>query len=115
MRTTVALLLRDDGMRVRAAASGTDALQMLAEDTDCDVVLLDRSMPDAPGEAFVSRIRELSPRARILFFSGQTIDAKLEALVDGLVLKPVGQDDLLAAIRTAAAGAKHSRATAVPR
>jgi two-component system, cell cycle sensor histidine kinase and response regulator CckA len=101
VRTAISQLLLDTGVRVRGAGSGHEALALLAEHSDIDVVLLDRSMPDAPGETFVPKIRELAPHVRILFFSGQTIEPALAATVDGVLQKPVQSKELIAAMRRA--------------
>ena len=99
VRAAISELLRETGVRVRTAASGREALISLAEHSDIDVVLLDRSMPDAPGESFVPRIREIAPRAKILFFTGQTIELEVAAIVDGIVQKPVQSKDLIVAMQ----------------
>jgi PAS domain S-box-containing protein len=104
VRNAVGQVLRDAGLRVLTAASGDEALTVLGRGPAIDVVLLDRSMPDAPGETFVPRIRELAPNARVLFFTGQTIDARIAALADGIVHKPVLGEELLTAVRRALAG-----------
>jgi PAS domain S-box-containing protein len=98
VRNAVGHVLVDAGLRVLSAGNGADALAQLAGEPETDVVLLDRSMPDGPGECLVPRMRELAPRARILFFSGETLEPELVGLADGIVQKPVHGRQLLDAI-----------------
>jgi CheY-like chemotaxis protein len=101
VRSAISQLLLAHGLRVLTAASGAEALAQLVANPGVDAILLDRSMPDASGESFVPRIREIAARARILMFSGQTIDPRTAAIFDGVVQKPVRGSELLAAVRKA--------------
>jgi two-component system cell cycle sensor histidine kinase/response regulator CckA len=97
VRIAVDQVLQQAGFRVRCAAGGAEAIALLAKDGRVDVILLDRAMPDGPGERFVPRIRELS-KARILFFSGQSIEPSIAALADGVISKPADGETLIAAV-----------------
>jgi len=98
IRRAIVAVLEDAGFTAEAVGSGEHGLQRLAAGPPVDVVLLDRSMPNAPGETFVARIREVAPAAKISLFSGQLVEPALAAMVDGVVLKPVATSDLVAAI-----------------
>jgi PAS domain S-box-containing protein len=104
VRSAVGHVLSDAGLRVLSAGNGAEALAHLAVEPDTDVVLLDRSMPEGPGEHLLPRMRELAPHARILFFSGEAIEPELVALADGVVPKPVQGRQLLDAIGRALGG-----------
>jgi two-component system cell cycle sensor histidine kinase/response regulator CckA len=104
VRSAVGHVLSDAGVRVLSAGNGAEALAHLADEPDTDVVLLDRSMPEGPGERLLPRMRELAPHARILFFSGEAIEPELVALADGVVPKPVQGRQLLDAIGRALGG-----------
>ncbi|MEV6276727.1 response regulator transcription factor [Nocardia sp. NPDC051832] len=72
------------------------------------VILLDRRMPDGDGVAAIHRLREVSPQARVLVFTGdanrEVADRVLAAGGAGLVLKTGLFDHILDAVRRVAAG-----------
>ncbi len=98
VRTVVASLLTDEGFEVDAVASAEVGLARLATHAPFDVILLDRSMPGAPGEAYVPRIRAVAPSIPIMMFTEQAVGATVAALVDRVILKPVTGDALVQAI-----------------
>jgi DNA-binding response OmpR family regulator len=98
IRRMVSALLTQAGFAVEGVASGEAAVARLAAAPPIDVVLLDRSMPGAPGETFLPRMREVAPASRIILFSGQATDALLAAQVDGVLVKPASSSDIVAAI-----------------
>jgi CheY-like chemotaxis protein len=100
VRTTLSYVLSEAGMTVLLAESGSAALEVLSRQS-VEAVLLDRSMPGGAGETFITRIRALSPRARILFLSGQMVEPPIAALADAVVQKPVTGPALLDAIHRA--------------
>lgn len=73
-----------------------------------DVVLLDRRLPDGDGVEAIARIRDASPEARVLIFTGAADQAIADRVADaggaGLLLKAGVLEDMLAAIRSIAAG-----------
>jgi len=90
--------LEADGYTVTTAGGGAEALQCLDRAADVRVVLLDRSMGDAQGDHLLPEIRRRSPNAKIILFTGQTVESELEAKVDGVLLKPVRPNQLTLAI-----------------
>jgi DNA-binding NtrC family response regulator len=98
VRIAVGHLLLEAGLRVRSAPNAAEALALLAAEPEIDVVLLDRCLPDGPGENLVPRIRALAPRARILFFCGYALEPDVADCADGVVYKPATGADLLDAI-----------------
>jgi two-component system, cell cycle sensor histidine kinase and response regulator CckA len=97
VRTTLSYVLSEAGMTVLLADSGLAALEVLSRQP-VEAVLLDRSMPGGAGETFIARMRALSPRARILFLSGQMVEPQVASLADAVVQKPVTGPELLEAI-----------------
>ncbi len=96
-------LLRSHGHHVRMAASGADALRMVAEQMP-DLVVLDLGLPDLDGTEVCRRIRATS-KVPIIVLSARSAEAeKVSALdlgADDYVTKPFGPEELLARIRVA--------------
>ncbi|MFT3925793.1 MAG: ATP-binding protein [Myxococcales bacterium] len=99
VRGALGHVLASAGLTVHLAGCGHSALEELAACPAMDVVLLDRAMPGGAGEEFVPRMRELAPRARLVFLSGQSIEPPLARLVDAVIPKPVSSPNLLTTIR----------------
>ena len=121
---TVRVLLADDQGLVRAgfrmileaqpdievvgeAADGDQAVT-LARQEHPDVVLMDIRMPHLDGIAATSAVVTDRPQTRVLVLTTFDLDeyvyAALEAGASGFLLKDVGRDDLVAAVRVIAAG-----------
>jgi CheY-like chemotaxis protein len=89
---------------VSVASSGTQALDMLAADSDYDVVLCDYMMPDMDGRAFHERLTRQAPQLldRLLFCSGGLVSERAREFVasveNPLLEKPIPIDKLCAAI-----------------
>ena len=103
IRNVVSQMLREAGYTAHVAASGQDALALLARGAPWRrryaLVLLDVSMPGMPARELRSRLREIVPRARVVYFTGYAFEA---ADADDTVLqKPLTQTELLKAIRAA--------------
>ncbi|MEX0891941.1 MAG: response regulator transcription factor [Gemmatimonadota bacterium] len=92
---------------VGQAADGAEALE-LARELRPDVALLDLVMPELDGIETTRRMRaEGLPTAVVIlttFVDQARVRAAVEAGVLGYLLKDVGRDELLAAIRAAALG-----------
>lgn len=78
---------------VETATSGAEALDVL--DEDVAVVLLDRRMPDLPGEAVLETIREEAYDCRVAMVTGVRPDTEVVDMgFDDYVVKPVGSEEL---------------------
>jgi len=102
------LLSEEPGIEcVAEAASGEEAIRLLPE-AQPDVILMDLMMPGMDGVEAIRRIRESDPGMQIValtsFSEEQKVRSAIEAGAVGYLLKDVLKDDLLRAIRNAAAG-----------
>jgi two-component system response regulator AtoC len=83
MRTMLGLALEGGGYSCAAAASGGEALRLLA-DTRYDVVLCDIRLPDISGLDLLERIKELDHHAVVIMISAYgTIETAIEAVKRG--------------------------------
>jgi DNA-binding NarL/FixJ family response regulator len=121
---TSRVLLADDQALVRAgfamildaqpdlevvgeAGDGNEAVS-LAQRLQPDVVLMDVRMPHLDGIAATAAITAAQPSVRVLVLTTFDLDdyvySALQAGASGFLLKDVGRDDLVAAVRVVAAG-----------
>jgi two-component system response regulator MtrA len=103
IREALGLAMADEGYRVVEAATGEEALALLAADEpEPDVVLLDLMLPGIDGLAVCARIRERGDLP-IIVVTARTgpneVIAGLEAGADDYVTKPVDAGELSARIR----------------
>ena len=99
MRATVCEALEYEGYEVREAASGADALALLAQGAS-DVVVFDLWMPVMDGWELRRRLLATHPRLPVIVLSALDLPPeKLAALrADALVGKPFDLEVLYAAI-----------------
>lgn len=98
------------------AASGEEALQQLRE-TECDVLLLDLSLPGQGGVDVLRTVRQRHPDLHVLILSGYPEDKYALPMIrngaEGYLCKDCDRLDLLRAVRTVAQGRRYiSRKTA---
>jgi two-component system, NarL family, response regulator NreC len=104
LRAGLKLLIRaeSDMEVVGEAADGSETVNR-ARDLDADVVLLDLTMPGAPGPVIIERLVRLDPRPRILVLTGHDdlahLQAALQAGASGYIVKKAADVELLTAIR----------------
>lgn len=103
-----AMLEEEDGLHVAGeAATGAETVQ-LVERQRPHVVLMDLRMPDVDGVAATARITQQHPDVHVLVLTTYDTDADIvratEAGATGYLLKDTTRDNLLEAVRSAAAG-----------
>ena len=73
IREVTRRMLARNGYHVVAAASGHEALEVLATQLEhIDVLLTDVIMPRMQGKEFANQVRVIQPAARVIFMSGYT-------------------------------------------
>ncbi|MFF3490545.1 response regulator [Streptomyces sp. NPDC002795] len=101
------LALSDDIDVIAAAANGTEVLSAVAAGP-VDVVLMDLRMPETDGIEATRRLSEEHPGVAVVvlttFADDDSILAALSAGARGYLTKNAGRQDILRAIRAAAAG-----------
>lgn len=103
--TTIELLLAEEGYAVAVAANGRDALQRIAAQRPC-LILLDMKMPVMDGWAFAAAYRELpGPHAPIVVMTAahDSHQRAAEICADGVIAKPFDVNHLLDLVRKYAA------------
>ena len=106
--------LSDSGYKVLASSNGSDALQILEENSrGVDLIVTDVVMPQMSGRELAERALAISPGTKVLFMSGYTNDAIVRhgVLNPGtwFIQKPFAPDALARKVREvlAAPSAEH--------
>ncbi len=98
------ILEAEDDLTVVGQAANSQQAVRLAGSTRPDVVLLDVQIPGWPAPATVTRIKEVSPRSRLVMLSmfdePTGVRRLLERGVNGYLLKSVTRQELVTSIRT---------------
>ena len=105
-----AVLQRKEGVRVVGECTNGAELLTELEKTDCDLVILDLSMPKVGGLEVIEKMRVLRPGIRIIVLTMHNdrdrIRAALSGGVDGYVLKEDIYNRLTSAVDDVMAGKK---------
>ena len=102
IREIIQILLSGEGFQVHEAASGTQALGMLKENT-FDLIILDIMMPKRDGIDVLCQLRRQGNRLPVLLLTAKSeVDDKVLGLDSGAndyLTKPFASQELLARIR----------------
>ena len=105
VRACVEESLRVKGFQVLTAAGGEEALQILAEVHDVDLVLLDYSMPIMSGREVFQRIQQEHPSLPVIMCSGflhelENVETDTGQFPVAVVGKPFQMDELVSVINS---------------
>jgi CheY-like chemotaxis protein len=103
LRTYIGDILRSLKYRVLTAQNGSEALTVLREQGEVDLLLTDIIMPGITGRELVTQAHEFSPVLKVLYMTGYSRNAvvhqgRLDEGVD-LLQKPVSQAELAHRVR----------------
>lgn len=103
-----AMLSRHDDMRVVGMAASIAEAKRVAFDEAPDVVLMDYHLPDGTGAEATAAIRRLHPKCQVIMLTGSAEPSGMlsafEAGASGYLLKTQPAEDVVEAVRRAAAG-----------
>lgn len=109
IRESLSFILTKEGYRIREAANGRIALEILREDS-IDLVLTDLEMPEMKGIELLEQVTRYSPETLVVIITAYgSIDTAIAALRKGAVdyiLKPVEFDELLVKVERLLASRK---------
>lgn len=102
------LLGREPDVEVTGTAASLSAARAALATDPPDVVLLDQRLPDGSGVDALAELKQIAPAARVVVLTGAADDDMLvratEAGCAGFLEKSGSVDELLQAVRSAAAG-----------
>lgn len=100
LATLMARMLEEEGYVAVPLRSTRQALEFLAGDRPCDLVIIDIRMPEMSGFELAERAREHRPLVPVLFVSGYVDPDYLgRGGFHDFLAKPFTQAELLAAVR----------------
>lgn len=82
-----------------SSVSEADEVATTLSSRPFDVILLDRSMSLTDGKPLLPVVLAHKKQAKVLFFTGELVDASELKLVDGVVQKPINGSDLAKRLR----------------
>ena len=105
-RQTTAVILKNRGFEVKAAASGEEAVAEMARQ-DIDVVVMDLKMPGMDGNQALAEIKRIRPETEVIMLTAYgTTDSARQGLIEGMydcLAKPCAIEVLAQKIRDASA------------
>ena len=104
LRQALGQLLELEGFSIAGASDGGAALN-LAQQSGCDLILLDATMPGANGLDVLTALHGLLPRVPIIMMSGlphhPTVNNALAGGASDFITKPFDGEEVLLTVRRA--------------
>jgi PAS domain S-box-containing protein len=101
--TTIKAMLTDLGYKVLSARNGKEALEVLDNNKEIDMVILDMTMPDMGGKSVYQKMKRKKMEPKVLISSGYSDsvlgEKSFAKKVDGFLQKPYQIEDLAQKIR----------------
>ena len=95
-------ILEPEGIKIRKAGNAVQAMEIVAEGENFDLMLTDIKMPGQDGFQLISRIRNTAPAMPILMMTGyltpETVEKGRSGGAEGFIAKPFTPEELLRAI-----------------
>ncbi|HPX90742.1 MAG TPA: response regulator [Spirochaetota bacterium] len=92
-------LLKKEDVKILKAATGNDALEIIREEKDIDIILMDIQLPDMDGIELLQKARKICENIPIIAQTANVFDEDrdrfLTAGFDGFLPKPFGKKELL--------------------
>jgi two-component system cell cycle sensor histidine kinase/response regulator CckA len=106
IRGLIRRILVREGYRVIEAADGEEAMEAAAHEGSIDLLLSDVVMPRLGGRELAERLRRLRPGLKVLYISGYSSDAAVQAFPEGagFLQKPFTLESLMAKVREMMSG-----------
>lgn len=105
VRGALGHVLHSLGLTVFEASCGPTAVGALRAHPEVEIILLDMTESPAP-DAFVAKLKDIAPAARIVLLSGDAVEAHGPRFADAVVSKPVSSPLLIKTIRSVLEDAK---------
>ncbi len=113
VRNGIRMLLESQGeiTVVAEATNGLEVIEYLSEGGSADIVITDINMPEMDGISLIGQLRTLSPATRVVMLSMLDNEKYVaQAFIEGArgyLLKNVGEEELIFALRYVAGGGKY--------
>lgn len=98
------MLLEREGLLVKSARDGEEALEIIGRDGAPELLLTDVVLPGMNGVSLATRLREASPALKVVFMSGYPAESTKLLKQECFIEKPFSTRRLLAMIRGQLAG-----------
>ncbi|MEE4354858.1 MAG: response regulator [Desulfococcaceae bacterium] len=95
-------ILEPEGISVRKAGNAVQAVEILEQESNFDLILTDVKMPGKDGFQLLSHIRKTFPMMPILMMTGyltpETIEKGRSGGAEGFIAKPFTPEELIKAV-----------------
>ncbi len=103
VRTFLAMILEESGLRVLSAADGHAAAELLRTEPEIGLALLDVKMPGLDGPGTLALLRKIEPRLQCCFVTGEpglySVPVLLSLGAKAVFEKPVLLPDMVQAVQ----------------